>query len=387
MLTIGHKGGPAVRKGDVLFASLAPKTVVVVTESGQKLTCKSATVTAKVVSNPNAPGKATESVTKETLSKCTVSLKGVTVKSVTALNLPYVATVSDSKGNPVKVSGRSKSKPMGFTATVKFGTTAITCSSSAATVTGHESNKGNTISRRYSLTNCAAQAGHPTRRQRVDDGSSGGYPGRARRWCAGRPARPRCRAQEIEDRTPVSVGMRPFVRHTPTMRYLHWPEMRPASAALAVTGCLILAACGSSGSSHRPPAHPKATASTPVAEPTSGPAAEAAIRTNWMTLFNGKAPIPRRLGLLQDGSQFAAFVEAQAKTSFGQAAKGSSAKIASVTITSPSQASVAYEVLLLGTPLLKNQHGIAVYENGTWKVGVASLCGLVHLAYGKTTQS
>ncbi len=104
-----------------------------------------------------------------------------------------------------------------------------------------------------------------------------------------------------------------------------------------------------------------------------------------MTLFNGKAPIPRRLGLLQDGSQFAAFVEAQAKTSFGQAAKGSSAKIASVTITSPSQASVAYEVLLLGTPLLKNQHGIAVYENGTWKVGVASLCGLVHLAYGKTS--
>jgi hypothetical protein len=146
VLTISKTGGAAVRKGDVLFASLAPKTVVVVTEPGQKLTCKSATVSAKVVSNPSAPGKATESVTKETLSKCTVSVKGVTVKSVTALNLPYVATVSDSKGNPVKVSGRSKSKPMGFTATVKFGTTTITCSSSAATVTGHASNKGNTIS-------------------------------------------------------------------------------------------------------------------------------------------------------------------------------------------------------------------------------------------------
>jgi hypothetical protein len=167
------------------------------------------------------------------------------------------------------------------------------------------------------------------------------------------------------------------------MRYLHWPEMRPASAALAVTGCLILAACGSSASSHSSP-HATATASSPAAEPTSGPAAEAAIRANWTTLFNGKASIPLRLGLLQDGSQFTAFVESQAKTTFGQAAKGSSAKITSVTITSPSQAAVAYEVLLLGTPLLKNQHGIAVYEDGTWKVGVASFCGLVHLGYGKT---
>lgn len=103
-----------------------------------------------------------------------------------------------------------------------------------------------------------------------------------------------------------------------------------------------------------------------------------------MTLFNGKASIPLRLGLLQDGSQFAALVAAEAKTSFGQAAKGSSAKIASVTITSPSQATVDYEVLLLGTPLLKNQHGIAVYEDGTWKVGVASFCGLVHVAFGTT---
>ena len=146
VLTIGHKGGPAVSKGAVLFASLAPNTVVVVTENGQKLTCKSASFTAKVVTNPSAPGKATESIIKQTLSKCTLSVKGVTVKSAAALNLPYVSTVSDSKGNPVTVSGRSKSKPLGFTATVKFGATTITCSSKAASITGHASNKANTVS-------------------------------------------------------------------------------------------------------------------------------------------------------------------------------------------------------------------------------------------------
>ena len=53
------------------------------------------------------------------------------------------------------------------------------------------------------------------------------------------------------------------------------------------------------------------------------------------------------------------------------------------TLTSPSQATVHYDVLLLGTPLLKNQVGTAVYEDGTWKVAIASFCGLAYLEYPK----
>jgi hypothetical protein len=174
--------------------------------------------------------------------------------------------------------------------------------------------------------------------------------------------------------------------HTSAMRSLHWLGLRQASAALAATGCLILAACGgsSSHSSAATSASPKpAVSSTMAAEPASGPAAVAAIRANWTTVFNGKASIPSRLALVQDGSQVAAFVQAQAKTSFGAAAAGSSATISSVTITSPAQATVHYEVLLLGTPLLKNQVGTAVYLNGTWKVAIASFCGLTYLQYPK----
>ena len=166
------------------------------------------------------------------------------------------------------------------------------------------------------------------------------------------------------------------------MRSLSWPGLRQAPAALAATGCLILAACGGGGGSHPPSASPTASAST-AAEPTSGVAAVAAITANWKTVFNGKAPIPRRLALVQDGPQVAAFVEAQAKTSFGQAAAGSTATVSSVAITSPSQATVHYEVLLLGTPLLKNQVGTAIYLNGIWKVAIASFCGLAYLEYPK----
>lgn len=164
------------------------------------------------------------------------------------------------------------------------------------------------------------------------------------------------------------------------MRSLHWPGVRHASAALAATGCLILVACGGGGS----PVSPKPTASaTAAAEPVSGPAAVAAITANWKTVFNGKASIPSRLALVQDGPQVAAFVQAQAKTSFGAAASGSTATVSSVTITSPTRATVHYEVLLLGTPLLKNQVGAAVYLNGIWKVAIASFCGLAYLQYPK----
>jgi hypothetical protein len=181
--------------------------------------------------------------------------------------------------------------------------------------------------------------------------------------------------------------MRPFVRHTATMRYLHWPGLRLASAALAATGCLILAACGggSQHSSANPPSSKPTTSAATAAEPASGPAAVAAITANWKTVFNGEASIPRRLALVEDGPQVATFVEAQAKTSFGAAAAGSTATVTSVTITSPSQATVDYEVLLLGTPLLKKQVGIAVYTGGVWKVGIVSFCGLAYLEYPKTS--
>jgi hypothetical protein len=181
--------------------------------------------------------------------------------------------------------------------------------------------------------------------------------------------------------SPVNSG--PLVWHTASMRSLHWPGPRQAWAALAA-GCLILAACGGGGSPSAKPASPKPAASaTAAAEPVSGAAAVAVITANWKTVFNGKAPLTRRLALVQDGSQVAAFVEAQAKTSFGQAAAGSTATVSSVIITSPSQATVHYEVLLLGTPLLKNQVGTAIYLNGIWKVAIASFCGLAYLEYPK----
>jgi hypothetical protein len=122
-----------------------------------------------------------------------------------------------------------------------------------------------------------------------------------------------------------------------------------------------------------------------VAEPTSGQAAVTAITANWKTVFDGKVSIPTRLALVQDGPQITAFVEALAKTTFGKAAVGSTATVSSVTLGSSTQATVHWELLLLGTPLLKKQVGTAVYSSGVWKVGISSFCGLAYLEYPKTS--
>ena len=105
----------------------------------------------------------------------------------------------------------------------------------------------------------------------------------------------------------------------------------------------------------------------------------------WQTFFNGAVPIPRRLGLLQNGQRFASFVHSEEKTSIGTLVLSASARVRSVTLHPPAQASVIFAILLAGKPLAKNLSGTAVYTGGSWKVADATFCSLLHQAYGKTS--
>jgi hypothetical protein len=90
--------------------------------------------------------------------------------------------------------------------------------------------------------------------------------------------------------------------------------------------------------------------------------------------------VSKRVSLLEDGSQFP--TSTLAATGLAAEAK---AKVLTVTNVTSSQATVKYDILLGSTPALKNQTGTAVNQNGTWKVGVASFCGLLTLENaGKT---
>ncbi len=148
-------------------------------------------------------------------------------------------------------------------------------------------------------------------------------------------------------------------------------------AAIAATACLSLAAC-SGGAGTTTAHHP------PAVQPSTGPAAEAAVKAMWQRFFNGAVPIPDRLKLLQDGTQIAPFVRSQEKTTIGAFVLQASAKVSSVTLGPAGQASVLFTVFLLNKALAKNLHGTAVYAGGRWLVAVTSFCSLMLRAYGKT---
>ena len=147
---------------------------------------------------------------------------------------------------------------------------------------------------------------------------------------------------------------------------------------------VAVTACSSSGS-----AKPAASASKSAAAPSSAApssaapsgganssAAVAQIKTNWEAFFNPKTPVSTRVSLLQNGSAFASIIQSQASSPLASSATSS---VTAVTVESPAKANVTYSILVGGTPELKNQPGVAVYQSGTWKVGDQSFCALLTL--------
>ncbi|HUY48219.1 MAG TPA: hypothetical protein VMV92_21235 [Streptosporangiaceae bacterium] len=108
------------------------------------------------------------------------------------------------------------------------------------------------------------------------------------------------------------------------------------------------------------------------------------IAANWAAFFSAKTPVTKRISLLQDGQTFAPIIKAQAGSSLASSA---TSKVTRVTLVSATQAKVTYSILVGGQPALSDQSGVAVYQNGTWKVGLASFCGLLTLENGGNTSS
>jgi hypothetical protein len=170
--------------------------------------------------------------------------------------------------------------------------------------------------------------------------------------------------------------------------------MSPYKSPLILLACALagtLAACGSSGNSTgsastpAPPVTSPAPASSAASAPTSagGSADDSAIAANWTAFFSAKTPVAKRVSLLQDGQAFASVIKSQAG---GGLAAAATAKVTKVSITSPQQATVTYSILVGGQPALSGKTGVAVKQDGVWKVGVASFCGLLALENGgKTT--
>lgn len=165
-------------------------------------------------------------------------------------------------------------------------------------------------------------------------------------------------------------------------------------AVLAALSLLLAAGCGggssSGGGSTTTTAGGETTTTLPTAEataPADAAAAEAEVKTNWTTFFDYRTPLAKEYTLLQGGQALAPAVhkaqQEQKATQLKQLVK-----VKSVEFTSPTQATVHYSLYNGSKVLLQNSAGVAVLEDGTWKVSKITFCTLVELGNnGKPVQS
>lgn len=158
--------------------------------------------------------------------------------------------------------------------------------------------------------------------------------------------------------------------------------MRRSSILVPFVGVLafLTAACGGSSSGGTPAAGSTGgTSSTPAATstaPADPAAATAEITKNWEKFFSSATPTAVSVSLLENGSQLGPAL-AKAKAEDRATGGNRSAKVTKVTFTSPTQANVNYK-LHVGTTNLDSA-GVAVLQDGTWRVSKTTFCTLVEL--------
>ena len=170
------------------------------------------------------------------------------------------------------------------------------------------------------------------------------------------------------------------------------PFGRTLAAGAAVAALLTASACGGGGSepssatttsttttTTTTPSQTATTTETPTAS-ASGPAdpvaATAEIKRNWQAFFDPKTSIADKTKYLENGTVLAPLLQGfAADPRVGQVA----ATVSNVTFTSPTTATVTYTLTLQGTVVAPNATGKAVLQDGTWKVALSTLCGLIAL--------
>jgi len=168
---------------------------------------------------------------------------------------------------------------------------------------------------------------------------------------------------------------------------------RIAAPALGLALAATMAACSSSSTSSAAgtPSSAASAASAPASSAASsagtGSTADAAaqIKANWEKFFDASTPVTEKVKLLQNGAALESAIKAFANFPL---ANGIGAKVTNVAVSSATKAAVTYNLTSSsGGALLSNQKGVAVYQDGTWKVGDESLCGLFRLIPGGTVPS
>jgi hypothetical protein len=100
----------------------------------------------------------------------------------------------------------------------------------------------------------------------------------------------------------------------------------------------------------------------------------AAVTKAYTTFFSGTETVAQAEAAIQNGPKLAASIATQAKN---PTAKSLSVTVTSVALKNANVANVIFTLNSNGSPLLSNTPGLAVKQNGVWKIAAQTYCGLV----------
>ena len=160
-------------------------------------------------------------------------------------------------------------------------------------------------------------------------------------------------------------------------------NVRRAAVLAALPVLLVAAGCGGSSSGGSGSTTPTTVSSTPAAEataPADPAAARADITANWEKFFSSATDAAAAKALLENGDQLGpALKKAQQEDKSSGGTR--SAKVTKITFTSATNARVDYKLHVGQTNL--NSAGMAVLQDGIWKVSKVTFCTLVELGNGQ----
>ncbi|MEV5647231.1 hypothetical protein AB0L57_03175 [Nocardia sp. NPDC052254] len=151
---------------------------------------------------------------------------------------------------------------------------------------------------------------------------------------------------------------------------------------IAVIAVATITGCSDDKSDNATTSSPAATsaAATPGAGAAAAdPATTKAVTDAYVQFFDAKQPADQRAAVVEKGDGFAPVLAAQASN---PQAQGTSATVSKVATVDATHADVTYTLLMNGNPVLPDQAGQAVQENGQWKVAASTFCTLLKLQGG-----
>ncbi|MFR9799970.1 hypothetical protein ACL02U_29355 [Streptomyces sp. MS06] len=149
------------------------------------------------------------------------------------------------------------------------------------------------------------------------------------------------------------------------------------AAALALIVAPVVTACSDSGGGSSASPSSTSPTATGATAPADLAAAEQQVKKDWQTFFDPASSLQQKQDVLENGDRMAPVLQAFSGDQRGGQVQ---ANVTAVEFTSPTQATVTYDLTLNGATALPNASGTAVLQDGTWKVSASTLCALVAMS-------